>query len=106
MKGRRPKPTHLKVISGNPGKRPLNLHEPKPAPAMPTCPAHLNPSAKEEWKRLARQLYHLGLSAASTGPPSRAIAKPRAGGRKLKRSSRRPPPFSSCHRAICSRTLG
>ena len=60
MKGRRPKPTHLKVICGNPGKRPLNIHEPKPAAAMPTCPAHLNPSAKAEWKRLARQLYHLG----------------------------------------------
>ncbi|ENG6266939.1 phage terminase small subunit P27 family, partial [Yersinia enterocolitica] len=24
MVGRRPKPTHLKVVTGNPGKRPLN----------------------------------------------------------------------------------
>ena len=61
MRGRRPKPTHLKVVTGNPGKRPLNAREPKPAVAMPTCPAHLNPSAKAEWKRLARQLHDIGI---------------------------------------------
>ncbi len=61
MRGRRPKPTHLKVITGNPGKRPLNTREPKPAVAMPTCPAHLNPSAKAEWKRLAHELHRLGI---------------------------------------------
>ena len=61
MRGRRPKPTLLKVISGNPGKRPLNSREPRPAIALPTCPAHLNPSAKAEWKRLARELHHIGI---------------------------------------------
>ena len=61
MKGRRPKPTHLKVITGNPGKRPLNTREPKPAIALPTCPAHLCPSAKAEWKRLAHLLHDIGL---------------------------------------------
>ncbi len=61
MKGRRPKPTHLKVITGNLGKRPLNAREAKPPIALPTCPAHLCPSAKAEWKRLARQLHDIGL---------------------------------------------
>ena len=61
MRGRRPKPTHLKVMRGNPGKRALNPHEPKPRPAMPTCPAHLCPSAKAEWKRLARELHALSI---------------------------------------------
>ena len=28
---------------------------------MPTCPAHLCPSAKAEWKRLARELFLLGI---------------------------------------------
>ncbi|MDC9743941.1 phage terminase small subunit P27 family, partial [Proteus mirabilis] len=28
MAGRRPKPTHLKVVTGNPGKRKLNDKEP------------------------------------------------------------------------------
>jgi P27 family predicted phage terminase small subunit len=61
MRGRKPKPTHLKVIAGNPGKRPLNRHEPKPRLEVPTCPSHLCPAAKAEWKRLARQLLDLGV---------------------------------------------
>ena len=61
MRGRKPTPTHLKLIAGNPGKRPLNRNEPKPRIAIPTCPAHLNPSAKAEWKRLAHQLQALGI---------------------------------------------
>jgi P27 family predicted phage terminase small subunit len=28
---------------------------------MPTCPAHLSPSAKAEWKRLSQMLYRLGV---------------------------------------------
>ena len=61
MWGRKPKPTRLKLIEGNPGKRPITTREPKPALNVPTCPAHLNPSAKAEWKRLARQLHVLGM---------------------------------------------
>ena len=61
MRGRKPKPTRLKLIAGNPGKRPLNKHEPKPEPKVPTCPAHLCPAAKAEWKRLARELFLLGI---------------------------------------------
>ena len=61
MRGRKPKPTRLKLIEGNPGKRPVNPHEPRPEVKVPTCPAHLNPSAKAEWKRLARQMQVLGI---------------------------------------------
>lgn len=61
MRGRKPTPTHLKLLHGNPGKRKLNLHEPRPGPRAPTCPSHLCPSAKAEWKRLAAQLTILGV---------------------------------------------
>ncbi|RUT32433.1 phage terminase small subunit P27 family [Arsenicitalea aurantiaca] len=61
MRGRKPKPTALKLIEGNPGHRPLNHREPRPQPGIPTCPAHLSPTAKAEWKRLARQLHGLGV---------------------------------------------
>jgi phage terminase small subunit len=61
MRGRKPKPTHLKLLEGNPGKRPINTREPKPEIRVPTCPAHLCPSAKAEWKRLAQQLVMLGV---------------------------------------------
>jgi P27 family predicted phage terminase small subunit len=47
--GRKPKPTALKLLRGNPGKRPLNKFEPKPEDTPPECPEHLSQLAKEEW---------------------------------------------------------
>ena len=52
-RGRKPKPTALKVLEGNPGKRPLNDREPVPPKGTLKCPAWLLPEAKKEWKRLA-----------------------------------------------------
>ncbi|MDP5306247.1 phage terminase small subunit P27 family [Paracoccus spongiarum] len=61
MRGRKPKPTALKLLEGNPGKRPISGQEPKPPSGAPTCPAHLSPTAKAEWKRLAGVLNGIGL---------------------------------------------
>src|SRR3954470_9706696 len=61
MRGRRPKPTRLKVLTGNPGKRPLNTNEPEPEPAVPECPPELGPVAKREWDRLVNELSSLRL---------------------------------------------
>lgn len=58
--GRKPKPTAIKEIAGNPGKRPLNGREPKPT-GVPTCPAMLNAVAKAEWQRLRKELVPMGL---------------------------------------------
>jgi P27 family predicted phage terminase small subunit len=60
MRGRKPKPTYLKLLNGNAGKRPLNEHEPEPAPAIPTPPAELCEDAKLEWERVAPLLHQLG----------------------------------------------
>lgn len=59
--GRKPKPTALKELEGNPGKRALNIHEPKPGKKVPKCPAWLDPGAKKEWRRMAKQLELLGI---------------------------------------------
>ena len=48
MAGRKPKPTALKKLEGNPGKRKLNTKEPIPAKGMPNCPEWLLPEAKKE----------------------------------------------------------
>ena len=61
MAGRKPKPTHLRLLQGNPGKRPLNVNEPKPSLDIPNPPEHLNEVGRKEWTRLAEQLQRLGL---------------------------------------------
>jgi P27 family predicted phage terminase small subunit len=61
MRGRRPKPTRLKVLTGNPGKRPLNHEEPRPTPEIPDCPSELGPAARREWDRLVGELGKLRL---------------------------------------------
>lgn len=60
MVGRRPKPTALKIMQGNPGKRPLNNSEPTPT-GTPTCPRHLSKEAKAEWRRISEELSAMGL---------------------------------------------
>ena len=60
-RGRKPKPTALKALEGNPGKRPLNEHEPVPPKGAIRCPAWLEAEAKKEWKRLAPSLEAMGI---------------------------------------------
>lgn len=61
MAGRRPKPTHLKVVTGNPGKRKLNDKEPQPAKEIPSPPAHLSDWGKVAWGRLTVLLDGMGI---------------------------------------------
>lgn len=63
MAGRKPKPTALKLVTGNPGKRAINENEPKPAvlAQAPPPPRHLTATAKAEWRRLSKELHLLGL---------------------------------------------
>jgi P27 family predicted phage terminase small subunit len=57
-----PKPTALRILEGNPSRRPLNLErEPRPAAAIPPCPRQLGKLARKEWRRIAPELYRLGL---------------------------------------------
>ena len=60
MAGRKPKPTALKELEGNPGKRALNKNEPKPG-GIPACPSSLDTTAKHEWTRVSRELIAVGL---------------------------------------------
>ena len=59
--GRKPKPTAIKELEGNPGKRALNKNEPRPEKKAPRCPTWLEAEAKKEWKRLAKQMELLGI---------------------------------------------
>ena len=67
--GRKPKPSALKRLEGNPGKRPLNELEPVPPVMELCCPEHMLPEAKNEWKRLAPILMSMGLLTAADAVP-------------------------------------
>lgn len=61
-RGPKPKPTALKELQGNPGKRRLNSAEPKPAAAVDlAAPPGLKGDAVDEWNRLAPQLATLKI---------------------------------------------
>jgi len=62
MPGRKPKPTELKKLEGNPGRRPLNENEPKPDLADITLPRGKLPKEGQNlWKKLAPRLLDLGI---------------------------------------------
>lgn len=66
--GPKPTPTALKVLRGNPGRRPLNGDEPEPAVYLPDPPSDLKGYALEEWQARGPQLERLGLITESDIP--------------------------------------
>jgi P27 family predicted phage terminase small subunit len=59
-RGRKPKPRKLRLLEGNPGKRPL---PPDISPAGDvTMPPHIQGEAKLEWERVIGELRRLGLA--------------------------------------------
>lgn len=60
-KGRKPLPNKLKILRGNPGRRPISEAEPKPEPGVPRAPDWLSPVARQEWERIVPRLAAIGL---------------------------------------------
>ncbi|MCB2250075.1 P27 family phage terminase small subunit [Salmonella enterica subsp. diarizonae] len=67
MAGRRPKPTRLKVVAGNPGKRKINDKEPAPAHEIPSPPSHLTDWGKVAWGKLTVLLDGMGVMTIADG---------------------------------------
>ena len=61
MRGRKPTPTHLKLLQGTFRPDRAQSNEPQPAAELPPAPDYLNAVASREWDRLAPQLYAAGL---------------------------------------------
>jgi P27 family predicted phage terminase small subunit len=53
----------LRLIKGNPGRRPLNKDEAKPPIQIPDPPANLTGESLAEWKRITVLLHEVGLIA-------------------------------------------
>ena len=68
MRGPPPKPTWLRVLEGNPGRRPLNAREPRPPSGVVRMPRHLSPAAKAAWRAWAPRLRRMRLLTVADGP--------------------------------------
>lgn len=64
--GRKPTPTAIKKMEGNPGRRPLPEYEPQPGALVeiPKPPSFLFPLAKKHWKKMADELRSCSLLTA------------------------------------------
>jgi P27 family predicted phage terminase small subunit len=67
MAGRRPKPTALKKLMGNPGKRKLNEKEPVVPKGIPEMPRFLNTEGRAEWRRIVPILLDMGVLTVADG---------------------------------------
>ena len=61
MSGPPKTPTHLRLVRGNPSKRPINENEPKPAAGVPPTPKHFDKQGKYWFKRMADELDAIGV---------------------------------------------
>ena len=61
MRGRKAKPTKLKLLEGNPGKKKINKNEPEPDVCIPEMPEWMSDEAKREYMIITPLLKTLGL---------------------------------------------
>lgn len=73
-KGRKPKPTSLKELQGNPGKRPLNAREPKPKTAVKR-PRGLTGLRRAFWDEHAPELERLQILTGVDSPAFRLMTE-------------------------------
>ena len=74
-RGPAPRPTALKILEGNPGKRALNKQEPKPGKADLRLPAGLGHHGRTFWREIAPALDTLGVLTAVDVPALEAAAR-------------------------------
>jgi P27 family predicted phage terminase small subunit len=67
MRGRRPKPSSIRRLQGNPGRRPIPDDEPKPKRGKPTPPKWLLGEGLNQWREVAQVLDELGVLTVADG---------------------------------------
>jgi len=67
MRGRKPTPTALKIVTGNPGHRPLPENEPEFKAEIPKCPLVLNKVGKKTWADKSKLLFEVGVLTVADG---------------------------------------
>lgn len=83
--GRKPKPTNLKVLQGNPGKRSLKKKEFRPPAEAPPCPPGLSDEARQIWAEQVFDLERFGILSRLDGTTLEAFVNNLAMMRKMQR---------------------
>jgi P27 family predicted phage terminase small subunit len=65
MAGRKPTPTAIRELRGNPGKRALPANEPVAEPSMPLYPSYFTDDQRDAWNDLAERLF--GMKVLTEG---------------------------------------
>lgn len=61
IRGQKPKPLQLRLLSGNAGKRPMNALEPSYSVCAIESPEWLSDAARAHWERLAPMMARAGV---------------------------------------------
>ncbi len=67
MRGRKPTSTAIKLVTGNPGHRPLPEDEPQFQAAIPKCPLALDKVGQAKWKEKSKLLFNAGVLTEADG---------------------------------------
>lgn len=94
--GRPTKPTKLKELAGNPGKRPLN-HEPEVIAGLPEKPRGMPIAASREWDRMCLDLSVIGLVSKVDGKALYAYCMAFADAELMDRTMRKEGYFIETH---------
>ena len=74
MAGRKPLPTHLKLVKGTARPHRMNKAEPKPVVATPEPPDYLDEEASTKFTQMAEMLAHYGvMTELDTGALARYV---------------------------------
>lgn len=65
--GRPAKPTALKLLQGNPGKRAINRNEPQAKRGKPAMPKGLDARGRKAWEEMAQLLDDMGVLTVADG---------------------------------------
>lgn len=74
-KGRKPKPTALKKLAGNPGKKALPENEPQPKKDRPPKPTNMSGTASKLWDDLSDELFNMGVLTSADGLALRMLCE-------------------------------
>jgi phage terminase small subunit len=61
LRGPAPQPTAIRVLNGNPARRPLPASEPQYATGVPNKPSGLSPGARRAWDALVAEMAPSGV---------------------------------------------